>query len=145
MAPLEAAVQIDSVAREDEAREVKQRSGILHRYMDTVPNPKLRLMNDSYVISENGYKAELINTLINAQSASKGLQLNKEKCKTLKVGGWTDKYCQPLLKLTAGTYKNDKDDNLETEGKKTPMLEKKEVKYLGFIISRNAYFFLYYS
>ena len=143
MAPLEAAVQVDSIARsleeEDEAREVEGRPGILYRYMDTVPIPILSLMDDCYVISQSGFKAEIINTFMNAQSASKGLQFNKEKCKTLKVGGLTDKTLQPSLEVDSWDIKYDEDDNIfETEGKKTPMLEKQEVKYLGFVISGNA-------
>ena len=58
IAPLEAAVQVDSVAtaleEEDEERKVEGRPGLLYRYMDIVSIPILSLMDDCYVISENG-------------------------------------------------------------------------------------------
>ena len=57
----------------------------------------------------------------------------------MKVGGLTDKTLQPSLEVDSWDIKYDEDDNIfETEGKKTPMLEKQEVKYLGFVISGNA-------
>ena len=69
MAPLEAAVQVDSVARaleeEDQAREREGWPGHLYRYMEEVPIPILSLMDDCFVISEQGYKAEIINTFMN--------------------------------------------------------------------------------
>ena len=115
------------------------RPGILYRYMDTVPIPVLSLMDDCYVISESGYKAELINTFMNAQSASKGLQFNKDKCKTLKIGGSSDNILPTSLHVDSWDINYDEDDNIiETEGIKTPMIEKEEVKYLGFVISGNA-------
>ena len=89
-APLEAAVKVDSVARaleeEDEASEVEGRPGILYRYMDTFPLPISSLMDDCFVISESGYKAEIINKFMNTQSASKRLQFNYKKCNTLTIG-----------------------------------------------------------
>ena len=61
IAPLAAALQVNSVAtaveKKDEEREVEGRPGLLYGYMDIVPIPILSLMDDCYVISENGYKA----------------------------------------------------------------------------------------
>ena len=90
MAPLMAAVQVDSISRrlqhEDREREEEGRETLLYRYKGTVPIPSLGLMDDSAVISEVGYKSEIINVSMNENSAEKSLQFNEKKCKYLKIG-----------------------------------------------------------
>ena len=107
-----------ALEEEDEVREVEGRPGLLYRYMDTVPIPILSLMDDCYVISESGFKAEIINTFMNAQSAAKGLQFNPTKCKTLKVGASSEKDMINSLQVDSWDMSNDKDDCItETERK----------------------------
>ena len=53
-----------SQEEEDETREVEGRPGILYRYMRTVHIPILGLLDDTYLISESGFKAHLINKCI---------------------------------------------------------------------------------
>ena len=102
----------------DEAREVEGRPGILYRYMDTVPIPILSLMDDCFVISESGFKAELINTFMNTQSASKRFQFNHKKCKTFNTGDFKDQVLPNSLKVDNWKIEYDQDENLvETEVK----------------------------
>ena len=126
MAPLEAAVQVDSVARaleeEDQAREREGRPGLLYRYMDEVPIPILSLMDDCFVISEHGYKAEIINTFMNTQSAMKGLQFNPKKCKTLNIADLSEEDSTTSLKVDSWVINSNEEDNLvETEGQSIEM------------------------
>ena len=62
MAPLEAAVQVDSISRkleeEDREREEAGQPGILYRYKGIVPIPSPGLMDDNITVTEAGFKAE---------------------------------------------------------------------------------------
>ena len=82
MAPLMAAIQVDSISRrlqeEDRQREEEGRETLLYRYKGTVPVPSLGLLDDSAVITEVGFKSEIVNISMNECSAEKGLQFNEK-------------------------------------------------------------------
>ena len=143
IAPLMAAVQVDSLTRkleeEDKERTEKGQPGLLHKYKDIVPIPSLGLMDDNLTISEAGYKAEQINTFMNVNSAEKKLQFNTKKCSFVSIGKNKSTAPSNTLEVDSWDITYDKDDNLiETEGDKVTMKEVSQMKYLGFIISENG-------
>jgi hypothetical protein len=87
-APLQAAVQVDSMTRKmeekDKARVEAGEQGLLFRYKGIVAIPSLGLMDDNITVSEAGVKAEQINIFMNENSAEKKLQFNYKKCKYIK-------------------------------------------------------------
>ena len=101
--PLMAAVQVDSMNRklevEDRARVETGDPGLLYRYKGSVPIPSLGLVDANLTVSEAGYKAEVVNTFMNENSAEKLLQFNTTKCKYMKIGKKTK--CQLLQTLKA--------------------------------------------
>ena len=138
-----AAVQVDSMTRklevEDRARVEAGDPGLLFRYKGNVPIPSLGLMDDNLTISEAGYKAEIVNTFMNGNSAEKLLQFNTKKCKYMKIGKHKQSHIPHTLKVDSWNISYDEQEELvETEGNKIDMNEVKEIKYLGFVISNNA-------
>ena len=112
-APLEAAIQVDSLGsrqlrEEQEARGGKQEGrgqeegvgeevgvgeeeegrggGVLYRYKGEVAIPILGLMDDMWAVTEEGVNANIMNAYINFHSANKGYQFSNSKCKTLRMG-----------------------------------------------------------
>ena len=71
--PLMAAVQVDSMTRklevEDRARVEPGDPGLMFRFKGNVLIPSLGLMDDNLTISEAGYKAEVVNSFMNENSA----------------------------------------------------------------------------
>ena len=123
MAPLMAAVQVDSVSRrlqeEDREREEEGRETLLYRYKGCVPIPSLGLMDDSAIITEVGYKSEIVNISMNECSAEKKLQFNEKKCKYLKMGKNKQVVTNQTLEVDTWKQAYDNDDNLGGRGKKT--------------------------
>ena len=143
MAPLMAAVQVDSISRrlqeEDREREEEGRETLLYRYKGIVPIPSLGLMDDSAVITEVGYKSEIVNISMNENSAEKNLQFNEKKCKYLKIGKKKETIVNQRLQVDTWKKQYDMDDKLhEEEGGKKTMIEVVELKYLGFVIASSA-------
>ena len=151
-APLEAAVQVDSLgsrqlkeeqeAGEQEAggsRRGQEGAGVLHRYMGEVPIPILGLMDDMWAVTEEGIKANIMNAYINFHSANKGLQFNTSKCKTLLMGKKQKLYQTKPLEVDSWKYSYDREGNLsESYDGKSQMEEVNSIKYLGFIISSDG-------
>ena len=85
-APLQAAVQVDSMTRkledDDKARVEAGEPGLLYRYKGTVPIPSLGLMDDNLTVSNAGFKAEEVNIFMNENSAEKNLQFNQKNVNT---------------------------------------------------------------
>ena len=94
MAPLEASVQVDNIAKtqikDEYEREQKEGSTILYKYKDTVSIPILGMMDGTVTVTESGYKTELMNAHIVTHTANKVLQFNATKCKIMKVGKISD-------------------------------------------------------
>ena len=68
-APLQAAVQVDSMTRkmeeEEKSRVEAGEQGLLFRYKGFVPVPSLGLMEDNIFVSEAGVIAEQVNIFMN--------------------------------------------------------------------------------
>ena len=76
-------------------------------------------MDDSAVISEVGYKSEIINVSMNENSAEKSLQFNEKKCKYLKISKKKEDIITQTLEVDTWKKEYDKEDNLhEEEGEK---------------------------
>ena len=90
MAPLEASVQVDNIAKsqikDEQERELSEGSTILYKYMEEVSIPILGMMDDTATVTEAGFKTELMNAHIVTHTANKILQFNDTKCKTMKIG-----------------------------------------------------------
>ena len=122
--PLEAAVQVESMTRrleeEDIARLEVGGPGLLFRYMGIVPILGLGL-------------------LINESSASKKLQFIPKKCKFIKLGKNKNASLPNKFEVNSWNIQYDIDETLvETEGERIKMDEVHGMKYLGFVISRDA-------
>ena len=143
MAPLMAAVQVDSISRrlqeEDREREEEGRETLLYRYKGIVPILSLGLMDDSAIITEVGYKSEIVNVSMNESSAEKNLQFNEKKCKYIKIGKKKEVVLNQTLEVDTWkkTY-NSEDKLIDKEGGKKLMLEVNQLKYLGFVVASNA-------
>ena len=142
-APLQAAVQVDSMTRkmeeEDKARVEAGEKGLLFRYKGIVPIPSLGLMDDNITVTEAGVSAEQVNIFMNENSAEKKLQFNPKKCKYIRVGKNKKLNPSQTLEVDSWDVKFDKEDKLlETEGGKITMEEVTEIKYLGFVVSSDA-------
>ena len=141
--PLQAAVQVDSMTRkleeEDIARVEVGEPGLLFRYKGIVPIPSLGLMDDNLTVSETGFKAEEINIFMNENSALKKLQFNPKKCKFIKIGKNKNTSLPNKLEVDSWNIQYENDETLvETEGERIKMDEVHDMKYLGFVISRDA-------
>ena len=64
-----------------------------------VPIPSLGLMDDSAMLTEVGYKSEIVNVSMNENSAEKSLQFNERKCKYLKIGKNKDTVISQTLEV----------------------------------------------
>ena len=75
-----ASVQVDTIAKDVERADV----GL--KYKDELPVNILGLVDDMIGVSEVGYKAQIMNTILNYKSAEKGLQFGTKKCKMMIIG-----------------------------------------------------------
>ena len=57
-----------------------------YKYKDQIPMPLLGMVDDVFVISECGYKAQQMNGFINAKTAIKRLQFGADKCHVMHIG-----------------------------------------------------------
>ena len=72
-----ASVQVDSIGKEC----VKSEYG--YKYQNVLPIGMLGLVDDTFCISEAGYKAKMMNVFFNVKPAEKTLQFGVKKCKTM--------------------------------------------------------------
>ena len=80
MGSLLASVQVDTIGQECEESELG------YRYKEEVPVTMLGMVDDIIGVSEAGYKAQQLNTIINTLTAGKGLQFGVQKCKSMLIG-----------------------------------------------------------
>ena len=119
---------------EDRGRVERGQPGLLYRYKGIVPIPNLGLMDDNLTVSETGHKAEQVNMFMNENSAKKYLQFNSTKCKYLNIGKNKENMVKHTLEVDTWDINYDEKENLiETEGRKFNMTEVFEMKYLGFV------------
>ena len=91
------------------------------------------------MLTEVGYKSEIVNVAMNENSAEKILQFNDIKCKYIKIGKKKEIVTSQTLEVDTWNTTHDNKDNLtEEEGEKKPMTEVMELKYLGFVIASSA-------
>ena len=74
-----ASVQVDSIGQEC------MEAGHFYLYKDILPVGFLGLVDDIAGITEAGYKAQQLNTLINLKTAEKSLQFGVDKCKSMLI------------------------------------------------------------
>ena len=111
-------------------------------YKDVLPISLLGLVDDMIGVSEAGYKAQQLNTLLNVKTAEKRLQFGAKKCKTMLIC----KKMQKVMKtnnLSVDEWKVEHIKNTTTgeidfvesyEGQ-VEMENTKTHKYLGFVLS----------
>ena len=75
-----ASVQVDTIAKDVEDGNVG------YRYKDELPINILGLVDDIIGVSEAGFKAQIMSTILNFKSAEKTLQFGTKKCKIMKIG-----------------------------------------------------------
>ena len=73
-----ASVQVDTIAKDVE------QAGIGYNYK--LPINILGLVDDIIGVSETGFKAQMMNAILNTKSAEKGLQFGTAKCKVMNIG-----------------------------------------------------------
>ena len=130
-----ASVQADTIAKDVEMADIG------FKYKEELPISILGLVDDLIGVSEVGFKAQLMNNILNLKSAEKTLQFGKSKCKIMMIGkgqeyfrsnpiyvdSWSEKYIEN--KLTGETELVEK-----FEGK-IKVEEVQQQKYLGFVLS----------
>ena len=57
-----------------------------YKYKNLVPVPTLGMVDDVFVISESGHKAQQMNGFINAKTATEILQFGASKCHVMHIG-----------------------------------------------------------
>ena len=115
-----------------------------YKYKGEVAIPLLGMVDDVFLISESGYKAQRLNGYINAKTAIKRLQFGTKKCQVMHIG-------KNIPKHKRSEFYVDQWIMQETEERNTNTLESKEffngeediqeaehTKYLGQIISSNG-------
>ena len=143
MAPLEAAVQVDNIAKnqikEEHEREIHEGSTILYKYKGIVPIPILGMMDDTATVTEAGFKTEIMNAHIVTHTANKILQFNDTKCKTMKIGKNHKSIIDQDIEVDMWVADHDKQGKFHEEYRgKAVIQEAIEYKYLGFVISSSA-------
>ena len=132
-----ASVQVDSIAKEVE------NSGYGYLYKDVLPVTLLGLVDDMIGVSEAGYKAQQLNTLLNVKTAEKRLQFGVSKCKSMLISKNKQTLTLSNNPLTVDKWKVEHIQNTSTgeselvESYEGPVMMEStsEQKYLGFVLS----------
>ena len=67
-------------------------------YRDAIPIAPLAMCDDFLIISECGFKTDLVATYINAQAQFNYLQFGHDKCSKMHIGKTIQKFkCTPVL------------------------------------------------
>ena len=135
--PIQCSVQVDTFGKEclDENK-------YLYPYKGLVGVPPLAMVDDILCVSECGLNSVILNSFIRAKTNIKKLQYGIEKCHKIHVGKKTvacpelyiDQWeVEEVNEIETGNSKNE--DVLKEEA---PMMESKNEKYLGDIVSSNG-------
>ena len=132
-----ASVQVDSIAKEVE------NSGYGYLYKNVLPVSLLGLVDDMIGVSEAGYKAQQLNTLLNVKTAEKRLQFGVSKCKSMLISKNKQTLTLSNSPLTVDKWKVEHIQNMSTgeselvESYEGPVMMEStsEQKYLGFVLS----------
>ena len=116
----------------------------IYMYRNTIPIVPFTMCDNLFVISECGYKTELVTSYLNCQANFNILQFGLSKCFKLHVGKYKEKYkCQPihLDSWKSGEIEDKKSGKVEFSEKyigKTQVKEVEYEKYLGNIINSDG-------
>ena len=115
-----------------------------YKYKGQVSIPLLGMVDDVFIISESGYKAQRLNGFINAKTAIKRLQFGAKKCQVMHIGKDIPKHKksdfyvdQWVMKETEETETNTIEIK-ETFNGEEDIQEAENTKYLGQIISSSG-------
>ena len=133
-----ASVQVDAIGKDVEE------AGLGYLYKNTLPISMLGLVDDIIGVTEAGFKAAQMNSIINVKTAEKCLQFGVSKCKSMFIGKKKEHFLD--RELFVDKWKVEYKDNLETNEEElvetyeglTPIGRTSEQKYLGFVISANG-------
>ena len=112
-----------------------------YRYKGKVPVPILGMVDNILSISESGYKTCMLNAFLNAKTALKRLQFGQDKCHVLYVGKEIPNHKKIELFVDGWKmhelqdYYTGRTEIEETPSNAQEILESKQEKYLGQIIS----------
>ena len=113
-----------------------------YKYKQELRIDFLALVDDIICITENGYKAQEMNAVINTKSAEKSLQFGVAKCNTMLVGKCTDSQIETKLSVDSwdSHYAISGDDLnvIENFAGQTEISQISETMYLGFMLSSNG-------
>ena len=130
-----ASVQVDKIGQDC------MQAGLSYMYKEILPVGFLGLVDDTVGITEAGFKASQLNSIINVKTAEKTLQFGPAKCQYMIVGKNAEMIVQNNLQVDQWIteHKENKitgeDDLIESYGGKTDMKKTEEYTYLGFVIS----------
>ena len=130
-----ASVQVDTIAKDVEE------AGVGLKYKNELPINILGLVDDIIGVTEAGYKAAQMNSVVNVKTAEKLLQFGVSKCKSMLIGKKNNDFLDVELLVDKWEVKYEDDKNtgkeklVETFHGLTPIGKTNEQKYLGFVIS----------
>ena len=133
-----ASVQVDTIAKDVEE------AGVGLKYKNELPINILGLVDDMIGVSEAGFKAQIMNTILNLKSAEKGLQFGTSKCKMMIVGKNKENIRNNKIhvdKWMEEYIENKETGEIDLKEKYTGEVaieEVQEQKYLGFILSADG-------
>ena len=123
---------VDSIGKEI----LEDDHNFLYKYKGLVPIGICGMMDDVIGVTESGVKAQLMNSLLNVKTAEKRLQFGPDKCHTMTIHGKNVAHVETDLFVDFWEERHNKDGNLvESFEGKVQMVNVKEQKYLGFILS----------
>ena len=115
-----------------------------YKYKSEVAIPLLGMVDDVFIISESGYKAQRFNGFINAKTAIKRLQFGRQKCQVMHIGKHIPKHKKANFYVDGWIMKelNDIETNMKESTEdfngEDDIEETENTKYLGQIISKDG-------
>ena len=97
-------------------------------------------LNDLIGVAEAGYKSSQLNAYVNVKTSDKDLQFGPEKFKVMVVSKVKPQLFQkPNLTVDAWKLQHEENGDLKEEFiGKVKMVEKENLMYLGFMLSKNS-------
>ena len=130
-----ASVQVDSIGKHCEE------TGYGYLYKDSLAVSLLGLVDDMIGVTEAGFRAQQMNSVINVKTAEKGLQFGVTKCKSMLIGKNVENVLNSELKVDnwkvsySDSLKAGEDDLIEVYDGKVCIDKTQEQRYLGFVLS----------
>ena len=115
-----------------------------YQYKNKVPMPLLGMVDDVFLISESGYKAQRLNGFINAKTAIKKLQFGTQKCQVMHIGKHipehkkADLYVDGWIMTETEVKNTNTEDESEVFNGEEELKETENTKYLGQFISNDG-------